>query len=139
MRNSILTSAAAIALIMFSAPAFAQMSQNMPGMSMGGMSNDSVPAPATRGTADQTLPANDANESMPMKGMDMSKMVAGNGKRGCGMHMTRTSMSMGSKNHRCMMHMTRASMSVDKSNAPARSNLELRHFQMTHPGGTGSR
>lgn len=135
MRNSILTSAAAVALILFSAPAFAQMSQNMPGMSMGGMSNDSKPAPNTGSTTNKSSPPGGAKDSM--SGMDMSKMAAGSSKRGCGMHMTRTSMSMGSGNHRCMMH--RNSMSMDRSNAPTGSNLEHPHFQGSHPGGSGSR
>lgn len=122
MTNRTFMSAAAIALIIFGAPAFAQVSQNMPGMSMGGMSNDSTPAPKAGSTTDKPSPTDGAKKSMSVQGMDMSNTsMSGHGKRGCGMHMTRTSMSM------------------DKSNAHTRSDLEPRHFQMTHPGGTGSR
>lgn len=117
MRNAILTSTSALALIMFSLPALAQMNPNMPGMSMGSTSSESTPS-TTANKTDQASPTDGAKGSMSMKGMDMSKMAAGNGKHGCGMHMTKASMSMDSGNHRCMEH---------------------RHFQMTHPGGTGSR
>lgn len=99
MKYSIAASVSVTALVMLGAPAFAQMSPNMPGMSMGSTSNNSTPAAGN--TTDQAPRTNDAKESMP--GMDMSKMAAGNGKHRCMMHMTKTSMSMSKGNHHCGM------------------------------------
>ncbi|MES2255518.1 MAG: hypothetical protein V4559_10805 [Pseudomonadota bacterium] len=108
MTNRIFSSAAAIALIMLGAPAFAQMSSNMP---MNGMPGNSTPA-TTANKVDKASPTDGAKEPMSMKGMDMSSSskVAGNEKHRCMMHMTRTSMSMSMSNgnHHCMMRKKKA-------------------------------